>query len=195
MPLVPAARPAQAFRTVRRFDPRPVDLDVLGALLQALQVTSVAGRPTRRYPSAGGSYAVGVYVLVAPGRVRSLATGSYYYHPVRHRLVPVAADAVLPASAHAEPNRAAFRQSAFSLYLVARMPAITPLYGDLAWDFTVFEAGAMTQLLGTVAEECGLGLCPVGAMDTAPLPELFALDRDDRFVHALLGGVPDGALA
>ncbi|WP_229402855.1 AMP-binding protein [Micromonospora okii] len=195
VPLAPAARPAPAFRTVRRFDSRPVDLDLLGTLLQALQVTSSAGRPTRRYPSAGGSYAVGAYVLVAPGRVRSLATGSYYYHPVHHRLVPVAVDVVLPASAHAEPNRVAFRQSAFSLYLVARMPAITPLYGDLAWDFTVFEAGAMTQLLGAAAEECGLGLCPVGAMDPTPLSELLALERDDRFVHALLCGVPEGAPA
>ncbi|MFY1632234.1 AMP-binding protein [Solwaraspora sp. WMMB335] len=183
-----------ARRTTRTFGPQPVDLAALGPLLGATRRIRSGGRDKLWYPSAGGSYPVQVYLLVAPGRVTGLAAGSYYYHPGRDQLVLLDPAGTLSATAHREINRATFRQSAFSLFLVGRMSAISkPDYADLAWDFTVFEAGAMTQLLGQVAAERDLGLCPVGAMDTAALPDLFALGAQDRFVHALLGGVPAGA--
>jgi nonribosomal peptide synthetase protein BlmIII len=179
-----------ARRTARSFDPMPVGLAELSALLSATRMTVLDGEPKYWYPSAGGAYPVQIYLLAAPARVRDLPGGSYYYHPERNCLVPLDPDAALPASAHAEINRRAFRESAFSLYLVARMDAITPLYGNLSWDFAVFEAGAITQLLGQVAAEHGLGLCPVGSMDTAPLAGLFGLADSDRFLHAVLGGRP-----
>jgi nonribosomal peptide synthetase protein BlmIII len=175
-------------RTSRTFDPSPVRLAALGTLLGALRAEDHDGELRHRYPSAGSAYPVQTYLLVAPGRVSDLAAGSYYYHPVRDRLVPIDPDATLPASAHADINRAAYRECAFSLYLVGRMPAIDPLYPEQGWDFTVFEAGAMTQLLAMVAAECGLGLCPIGALDTTALPGPFRLGEGDRFVHALLGG-------
>ncbi|SCF07759.1 SagB-type dehydrogenase domain-containing protein [Micromonospora haikouensis] len=180
-------------RTSRAFAAQPVSLAALGALLGATRSIRSRGAEKFWYPSAGGSYPVQVYLLVTPGGVTGLAAGSYYYHPRQDRLIVLDPAGALPAAAHREINRAAFRQSAFSLYLVGRMSAISKTdYADLAWDFTVFEAGAMTQLLGQVAAEHGLGLCPVGAMDTDPLPDLFALGAQDRFVHALLGGVPLG---
>ncbi|MEK8169679.1 SagB/ThcOx family dehydrogenase [Streptomyces sp. M19] len=117
-------------------------------------------------PSAGGAYPLGVYADIAPGRVADLDAGTYYLHPGRAEIVPVRTGRGVPAAAHAEINRAALRQSAFVLYLISRMDAITPLYPELAWDFSVFEAGAMTQLLMTVAAETGLGLCPIGTLDT-----------------------------
>jgi nonribosomal peptide synthetase protein BlmIII len=177
-------------RTTRTFDPAPVRLADLATLLAAVRMGSAGGEAKFRYPSAGGAYPVQVYLLVAPGRVQGLSAGSYYYHPARNRLAVIDPDGTLAASSHLELNRDAFRTCAFSLYLVGRMPAITPLYGDLSWDFTVFEAGTMAQLLAEVAVGCGLGLCPVGTMDTAPLTDLFRLSDGDRFVHALIGGVP-----
>ena len=113
-------------------------------------------RSGTRRPAA--LYPVQLYVLVAPGRVRDLPGGSYYYHPVaQHACYRLDPHGTLPASAHGDINRAAFRESAFSLFLIGRMTAISPLYGELSWDFTVFEAGAMTQLLGPVAAEAGWG--------------------------------------
>ncbi|GIJ21062.1 AMP-binding protein [Micromonospora lutea] len=177
-------------RSVRAFAPQRVSLAALATLLAAVRMSVHDGEPKFRYPSAGGAYPVQVYLLAAPGRVAGVEGGAYYVHPARDEIIPLGPRAVFPASAHADINRDAFRQSAFSLFLIGRMPAIVPLYGDLALDFTLIEAGALSQLLADVAARCGLGLCPIGTLDTAPLAPLFGLDEQDRFLHALLGGVP-----
>ncbi|MER5784110.1 AMP-binding protein [Streptomyces mobaraensis] len=180
-----------ARRSHHRFHPGPVALPDLAALLGALRrVRGPGGEPKYAYPSAGSAYPVQTYLLVHPGRVTGLTGGSHYVHPARNRLVSIDPTATLPADAHAEINRTAYGEAAFSLYLIAATDAITPLYGDLSWDFTVFEAGAMTQLLMRTAVGTGLGLCPVGTMDPAPLRRAFALTDRHRFVHALLGGRP-----
>jgi SagB-type dehydrogenase family enzyme len=177
-------------RSIRAFDAAPVGLPELSTLLASTRMATLDGEPKYAYPSAGSAYPVQLYLLVAPARVRGLPGGSYYYHPGRNCLISIDTEGSLPASAHADINRRAFRESAFSLYLIGRMAAIAPLYGDLSRDFSVFEAGAMTQLLAQTATGCGLGLCPVGTMGTAALPALFGLDEGDRFLHALLGGIP-----
>ncbi|MCB5909702.1 AMP-binding protein [Streptomyces pinistramenti] len=180
-----------ARRSHRRFAPGPVAFTGLAALLGAVRRIQHAGETKYWYPSAGGAYPLGVYADVAPDRVTGLDAGTYYVHPGRAELVPVRTGQGVPPAAHAEINHGALRQSAFVLYLISRMDAISPLYGELAGDFSVFEAGAMAQLLMMVAAENGLGLCPVGTVDTAALREPLRLRPDDRFVHALLGGVPD----
>ena len=187
----PVPEPVVMRRSVRTFDARPMELGGLASLLASLRAGRLNGERKYRYPSAGGAYPVQVYLLAAPGRVAGLPGGAYYYHPERDGLILLDPAAALPASAHADVNRAIYRESAFSLYLIARMIAITPLYGDLSRDFSVFEAGAITQLLGQSAAECGLGLCSAGTMaDPAALDALFALSDDDSFLHALFGGVP-----
>ncbi|MFJ5676401.1 AMP-binding protein [Streptomyces sp. NPDC093097] len=179
-----------ARRSHRRFAPAPVAFADLAALLGAVRRSRHAGEAKYWYPSAGGAYPLGVYVDVAPGRVADLAAGTYYVHPGRAEIIPVRTGPGVPAAAHAEINQAPLRQAAFALYLISRMTAITPLYGELARDFSVFEAGAMTQLLMTVAAETGLGLCPIGTVDADALRAPLRLRPDDRFVHALLGGIP-----
>lgn len=188
-----AGAPAErlvARRTHRSFGARPVEFDGMAELLGALRQIRHAGEPKRWYPSAGGAYPVQVYLVTEPGRVRDLPAGSYYHHPERNTLVPVVQGARVEMGAHAEINRKSAQEAAFAIYLIARTSAITPLYGDLSADFAVFEAGAMAQLLMTVATEQGLALCPVGAMDTEPLQDVLKLGPDDRFLHVLLGGRP-----
>ncbi|SES27030.1 nonribosomal peptide synthetase protein BlmIII [Lentzea xinjiangensis] len=177
-------------RSERHFSSAPVVFADLAALLGALRTTDLGGETKYWYPSAGGAYPLGAYLDVAPGRVRDLDAGTYYVHPDRAELVPVSPGIGIPAAAHADINRAVLEESAFAIYLISRMDAITPLYGELAWEFSVFEAGAMTQLLMSVAAEVGLGLCPVGTLNPAELDGPLRLHPDDRFAHALLGGMP-----
>jgi SagB-type dehydrogenase family enzyme len=136
---------------------------------------------------------VQAYVYVKPGRVEGLLAGGYYYHPRLHRLIQLSAD-LLAADVHGPRNRPIFERSAFSLFLVGQLTAIAPLYGQLAREFCLLEAGAISQLLMSVAPAEGLGLCPIGDLASGPLASLFALGPEHVLLHSLIGGrAPDGS--
>ncbi len=182
-----------ARQSYRDFRAEPLPLAALAALLAGLMALPVAGAPLPkyRYPSAGNAYPVQTYLSVRPGRVEGLTAGIYYYHPVAHRLDPVAPGDGVAGAAYAEHgdfNRRIFEQSAFGLFLIGRLDAIRPLYGDWARDFCLLEAGYMSQLLMELAPAHGIGLCPIGSLDFASRRELFRLESDQILLHSHLGG-------
>ena len=93
-----------------------------------------------RYGSAGSLYPVQTYLWVKPDRVENLAAGIYYYHPADHRLVLLTPDASIDRSVHSAVNRAIFDDSAFSVFLIAQLNAITPLYGEIGKHYAAIEA-------------------------------------------------------
>lgn len=187
-----ALRRAIARRSTHRaFTGDAVPLGTLANLLAALSRLDDADvTPKYGYPSAGTLYPVQAYLTIGHGGVTGLSPGSYYYQPVEHRLVSVVDGAAVEPAAHAWLNRDAFRSSAFSVYLVASLDAIEPMYGTRARDYCLIEAGAMVQLLMTTAGDVGLGLCPVGDLDVERLAGPLLLNGRYEVLHALLGGVP-----
>lgn len=184
----------------RAFSTEPVPLATLAALLEPLRSREGGALPKYRYASAGSLYPVQVYVWVRPGRVHGLDGGSYYHDPAGHRLVPVRSGVELDPALHVSTNEAAFAGCAFEIFLVARMPAIEPLYGTRSRHFCLLEAGGVAQLLEQTAADTGLGLCQVGLLrDEAPVAELLDLRPGDVLLHSLLGGTPlstaDGPVA
>ncbi|MFZ6028170.1 MAG: amino acid adenylation domain-containing protein [Chloroflexota bacterium] len=177
-------------RSYRKFAEGPVSLERLSQLLGCLQPIDVPGYPLPkyRYSSAGGLYPVQVYLYVRPGRVDGLAGGVYYYQPYEHSLVQLTTEAALDEHHYAPANRPIFRQAGFAIFLIAQMKAIQPLYGDLARDFCLMEAGVMSHLLESAAPAEGLGLCQVGAFEFAPVAPWFGLDEGGIYLHSLLGG-------
>ncbi|MFC5288481.1 AMP-binding protein [Actinokineospora guangxiensis] len=177
--------------THRAFTGGPVPFEALAAVLGVLaRLDDAEATPKYAYPSAGTLYPVQAYLTVTRGGVTGLAAGSYYYHPVDHRLVSVVDGAAVDDVAHAWLNREPFRSSAFSLYLVAALDAIAPMYGARARDYCLIEAGAMTQLLMTAASTAGLGLCPVGELDHTKISSPLLLNDSHAVMHTLLGGIP-----
>jgi epothilone synthetase B len=185
-----ALAPVYAARSShRRFAPRAAARRQLAGLLSCLYQIEKDGLAKHRYPSAGGLYPVQVYVVVKPGAIDDLAPGAYYYHPGRHRLVLLASDAGLDRDAHVPHNRAVFDRAAFSLLLIGKMAAIAPMYGPLARDFALIEAGCMTQLLMSEASHWDLGLCPIGSLDLTEIRARLELGADDELLHSFCGGV------
>jgi epothilone synthetase B len=187
--------PAYARRSsMREFAPEAVPLESLGGLLASLTQLEAGGLPKYRYPSGGGLYPVQAYVYVKPGRVQNLDPGVYYHDPREHQLVLMSAGAVLDSGTQLPHNRQIFERAAFAIFLIGRLAAIEPLYGPLARDFCMLEAGYMGQLLMSVAPDHQVGLCPVGAMDFAAARPMFDLDDSHFLTHLLIGGpVADGA--
>jgi amino acid adenylation domain-containing protein len=177
-------------RTVRRFLAEPVPLATLGAWLSNLGRTSAKGIRKYAYGSAGGCYAVQTYVHAKQGGVAGCPAGTFYYHPVEHTLVPLTLGVELSPTVH-EPftNQPIFEQASFSLFFVYQPRAIEPIYGDLAWRFSVLEAGAMAQTIEIAAPRFGIGVCPIGTLDFAAVRPLLHLDADQELLHAHVGGL------
>lgn len=81
-----------------------------------------------------------------------------------------------------------FDQAAFSIFLIAKLSAITPMYGELSMHFATLEAGLMAQLMETTAPSSHIGLCQIGSLDFESIRHLFGLDENHVLVHSLLGG-------
>ncbi len=179
-----------ARRSHRQFLPTPLSLERLGRLLATLVPLPIEGsaQPKYRYASVSGLRPVQVYLHVKPGRIEGLDGGVYYHHPRDHRLVPLGEGDGIGRELYSAVNRPLFDRAAFAVFLVARMDAITPLYGEAAHHYAVLEAGLMTQLLESEAPEEGLGLCQVGGLDFDRVRDRFRLDPDHVLVHSLVGG-------
>lgn len=191
-PVQPDERLYMTRRSQRDFSKFRVPLAQFSAFLGCLQPGTIDQAPKYRYPSAGSLYPVQVYLHVKANRVERLPAGIYYYHPVQHHLVALATDIELKRTIH-DPfiNRPIFDKAAFSLFLIAQLNAIAPLYGEASRDFCLLEAGYMGQLLMEAAPTCQIGLCPVGSMDFEQVRALFALDEGHILVHSFLGGRVD----
>ena len=175
---------------LRRFLETAVTLHDLAAVLAALLRVDIPGSPfpKLRYGSAGNLYPVQAYVAVAPGRVEGLAGGAYYYDPSGHGLIALAG----PEEVEREVEPALFAGAGAAVFLVARLAAIAPLYGDLSRRFVAIEAGLMTALLAEAAAGQGLALSPAGSLPGA-LRGLLALEESHLPLQALLLGAPDPA--
>jgi len=192
---LPSAADEAALRESRRrrhstraFDPRPLDGQRLAGLLELFRSQRIGDRPRYLYASGGGLYPVQVYLEIRPGQVDGVDGGFYYYHPAEHRLYRLAGPAEeVDRSIHWPSNRATFDQAAFSLFLVASLAAIRPMYGERSLHFATLEAGLMSELL-ELRKPAGVGLCQIGDLDFDRVRPHLDLDEDDVLVHSLLGG-------
>lgn len=181
-------------RSVRAFLDRPVPLADLARLLQLLAPISPKGAvlPKFRYPSGGSLYPVQTYVYAKPGRIEGVPGGFYYFDPAAG-LLRALSDQTMDATAHVAWNVEVFEQAGFVLLFIASRSASEPVYGALARDFCLIEAGYMGQLLMEHAPALGLGLCPLGAIDFDRFRSALRLDDSASFVHGAFGGCADPA--
>jgi len=150
---------------------------------------NAAGLPLFLYPSAGHLYQVSAYLYCRPQRVESLH-GFYRYLPEHHGLSSVGDPPVSLKQWHVAPNRALFEESAFSLFLAANVEAVRSIYGSMARDLCLLEAGYIGQSIMLAAAEHGLGLCAIGAMDTPSLSAALGLAPGQEILHSFVGGLP-----
>jgi SagB-type dehydrogenase family enzyme len=183
-----------ARQSFRRFQESPLELGAVAAMLESLYQMDLdeAPLPKSLYPSAGGLYPVQAYLYVKSRRIEGLEGGVYYYHPQRHELVLLTPDVEIAADVHTPNNFYIHDGAAFGLFLIGKLSAIEPLYGEAARDFCLLEAGYIGQLLQTVGFTHNIGLCPVGGVDFDRIRTHFDLDADHIYLHSLMvGGISD----
>ncbi|MDB9346326.1 non-ribosomal peptide synthetase [Nodularia spumigena] len=179
-------------QSYRQFLAETVPLNALGELLECLQMQQLENSPLPkyRYASAGSLYPVQTYIYIKPHQVENLAAGFYYYHPQQHQLIYLS-DATNIDSSIYGINQEIFTASAFSIFLIGDLQAISPIYGDKSSDFSLLEAGYIGQLLMETAPNQNLGLCPIGDLEFDAIREYFALNEQQIFLHGFVGGTID----
>ncbi|UUQ64819.1 amino acid adenylation domain-containing protein [Pseudomonas fuscovaginae UPB0736] len=198
LPAVALALPTQAgfaqrlrdCRSVRRYELQEIATEAFAHWLAGLSRGQLDGEVKYQFPSAGGLYPLQAYLYIKPQRVAGVSGGAYYYDPVQHQLLAIGEQSRLdPDTYDYFVNRPVYENAAFSLFLIADMAAIQPLYGERSRDFCHIEAGAMTQLLIMTAATHGLGLCGMGSIDEQTLPALFDLGSSHQLIYSMVGGL------
>ncbi|MEL6441868.1 MAG: amino acid adenylation domain-containing protein [Cyanobacteria bacterium J06621_8] len=179
-------------QSYREFLAEPISLEQFSQFLSCLQQMQLGDYPLPKYlyPSAGSLYPVQTYLLIKPNGVTGLAAGIYYYHPESHRLVLVSANSEIDGSIY-QGNQIIFDNGAFSLFLIAELNAIAPMYGELAENFCLIEAGHIGQLLMESAPEKEIGLCPIGYLELADIKDLLKLQSSQVLLYSFVGGKID----
>ena len=190
LPQDPAfARRLSDYRSVRQFGAQPIATQAFAHVLAALAQGQLDGEVKYQFPSAGGLYPIQAYLYVKPDRVLGVPGGAYYYDPRQHRLLALQSGLLDPDTYDYFVNRPVYENAAFSLFFIADMAAIRPLYGERSRDFCHIESGAMAQLLSMTAVEHGLGLCGIGSVEEQQLTALFDLGPSHELIYSMIGGL------
>jgi amino acid adenylation domain-containing protein len=180
----------RARRSVRFFHSETrASVQQIGRWMECLRESTEGGSQRRQYPSAGSTYAVQTYLWAKRGGVDGLEGGLYYYDPLQHRLVQINRQIELVRELYDAVNRGVFDGAGFAIFLIGRLNAIEPLYGDVARDFCLVEAGCMTQLLMQAAVLEGVAVCPMGGLAFDRIRDGFDVDASHVLLHSLLGGI------
>tara|TARA_R110002050_G_scaffold110363_1_gene222453 strand:+ start:46750 stop:52233 length:5484 start_codon:yes stop_codon:yes gene_type:complete len=182
---------AKSRRSYRQFSKTPIDLYQFSSFLRCLEHVSIDNERRALYPSAGGLYAVSIWIHIKKDSVLGLRAGLYQYSPYYHNLVPVVKDIELTTDLHLGPsNREMAANSAFTIFLLINPEDIAPVYGESAEQLALLDAGYLGQLLSSTAIENGLGLCAIGQIDFEKIRWLFP-QSNLVYLHALMGGKID----
>ncbi|MBK5304161.1 MULTISPECIES: non-ribosomal peptide synthetase [Gammaproteobacteria] len=175
-------------KTANEFADRPVGFDEFISLLNMLSFVEQGGALRALYPSAGGLYPVQVYVQIERGRVAGFEEGAYYFHPINKQLVRLSQSTPITAQNHYPANQLMAAATSFTLFLVADLSAISPLYGDAGRDMNLIEAGAMLQLLMTDCQNYGINLRPIGGVVFDGARDALQLSSRHLLLHTILAG-------
>ena len=175
-------------KTVRKFKEEAIELEELSQLLWAAGGSSFDGvtRATRTYPSAGGIYPLGIYVVA--GRVAEVDPGVYEYLWRDHALKPVK-----PGDFRSSLARAALLQ-----VFIARAPVIIVItadyrrterkYGQRGSErYVPLDAGHASQSLHLQAAALHLATATVGAFSDRGVKKILGLDGEDPLLIIPVG--------
>ncbi len=174
-------------RSIRAYQPRPLDLSILGQVLWAAQgITGNMGQRTA--PSAGALYPM--EILVATARIADLAAGIHHYLPHHHSLQQLQSGDLRPALAAAALEQECLHEAA-AIVIVTAVPARTAVkYGRRAIRYVHMEAGHVAQNVCLQATALELGCVTVGAFDDDEIATVLNLPQGVEPLYLLPVGFP-----
>lgn len=180
-------------RSYRKFKKDSILLDQISDLMSHLQLKKIQGVDINKgiYGSAGSLYPIQTYLYVKQNRIEGIEQGLYYYHPYDNKLILISNKMNVDLDLYPSGNDVIYEASAFVIYFIGKMNAISPVYKLKARDYALIEVGLMSQVLEMAATDNNIGLCQIGGFDFKPLREYFKLEKSDIYLHQMVGGLID----
>lgn len=172
-------------RSVRDFTSDTLTHEQISTLLWAAQGTTDSTRGFRTAPSAGATFPLETYVVVAQG--------IFIYDPSMHSVSVVKAGDARGQLAKVCFNQSFVGKAPCSIVLCAVPARTSQRYGERAMRYIWMEAGHVGQNILLEAVALGLGGVPVGAFDDDALARLLDLHKIEQKtipLYVITVGVP-----
>jgi len=170
-------------QSIRQYEPAPLTLEELSALLWATQgVRQVISADTalRSVPSAGARHSFETYLVV--NRIETLSAGLYRYLPFNGQLARLRLDEQIGRKAAI----ACFGQSFIAASAVTFFWTVIPARMEWRYDLAAhkviaIDAGHVCQNLYLTCQAIGAATCAIAAYDQELCDELLGVDGDEEF--------------
>jgi SagB-type dehydrogenase family enzyme len=176
-----------ARRSVREFSSKPLELQQIAQLAWATQ--GITGAEAHRTaPSAGGLYALELYIIAA--NVNGLPAGIYKYEILTHEVISLSEGDTRPRLSRAALEQSSISQAPAIFALAGVYERITKKYGDRGIRYVHMEAGHAAQNLLLQAVALGLGAVLVGAFNDANVKRALGLSKLETPLYLIPVGTP-----
>lgn len=185
-------------RSVRNFSKEPITLEELSTIL--FYSSGVTGEYSETkdkphmylfaYPSAGRLMPLDSYVFI--NNVKDIASGIYYYDPIRHFLKVIKKDFQPNNFKELTLSYSLSEKAAFVIYILGTINLTGYKYGDRGYRFMLLEAGHLAQNLYLVSTAIGAGAVASGGFLDGEIIDILDLDKADTFVlYEVIIGKPN----
>lgn len=147
---------------------KTISLDQLSTILWAAngkKIKNIDAITSASYviPSAGGIYALEIFVVIGKNSLEGLKEGIYYYIKNDHVLRLISDRDKRKELASACLNQGFIQEAPMSIIIATQFGPMEQRYGQRAQRYVILEAGHAAQNLYLVANDLGLTTVEVGA--------------------------------
>lgn len=176
--------------SIRDYTDQPLTLKEVSQLLWAAQGITRPEWGGRTAPSAGGTYPLEVYIVVADRGVEDLASGIYRYIPQRHTLLLVEPGDKTSDLAVAALDQDWVATARINIVIAAVFERTTERYGERGIRYVYMEAGHADQNIYLQAAALDLGTVVIGAFHDEQVQRLLDLPEEQKPLYIAPVGHP-----
>ncbi len=177
-------------RSIREYLDKPLTLNQLSQLLWAAQGLTELKWGFRASPSAGATYPLEIYVVVAENGVEGLEPGIYHYDPYTHTIRLTRKGDFVDELYEACLRQPWVKEAPVNIVIVAEYERTTRVYGERGIRYVHIEVGHVGQNIYLEATALGLGTVAIGAFYDDQVREILGLPPNYHPLYVMPVGVP-----
>lgn len=170
-----------AKKSIRSFKGTPLSLKQVSQLLWAangqIPADAITGATSRVIPSAGGLYALEVFLVSGAGTVKGLTEGVYRYQYHNNSLTLTVAGDKRNLLAHAALGQTWLARAPALIVIAAVFERSTVKYGQRGVNYVFMEAGSSDQNIYLQSVALGLNTGTVGAFNDPQVSAVLGLPQ------------------